>query len=98
MFNTRGFFRTNSHSILDNLTVQDANEFRLDADNRYSTQSITNLTVSNISYFTFREGEFTNLCGGTMRGQVTVKDSSMYIDHAGYMSSTSGSTYCNDYE
>ena len=99
LFNTRGFFRTNSHSVIDNLTVQNGNEFRLDADNRYSTQSITNLTVSNMSYFTFREGEFTNLCGGNMREEVTILDSSVYIDHPGYMSTTGpGGSYCTDYE
>ncbi|HJN55316.1 MAG TPA: hypothetical protein QF646_02890, partial [Candidatus Poseidoniales archaeon] len=100
LLNTRGFFRTNSHSVMDNLTIRDGNEFRLDTDNRYSTQGVTNLKVDNMSYFYFDEDEFTNLCKGTMRDQVTVSNSSVRIQSAGYLSMGQSThyQYCHDYE
>jgi len=95
LFDFEYFFRQNADVIIDNTTMRDGKEVNIRGNSGYSSLTVNNFTLDNISYTTIQGGNFYYSCNGDWRDEVTVKRTGLYIDNAVYMSTTNWD--CNNY-
>jgi len=95
LFNFEYFIRLGANVIIDNTTMRDGREVNIRGNSGYSSISVTNFTLDNISYASVEGGNFYYSCNGDWRDEVSVIRTGLYIDNAVYMSTTNWD--CNNY-
>ena len=100
LIDTSGFGRTQGIVDLDNVTLKDANNVYL--ENRESWSSawrVVNLEINNVTYLRFDDNDYNYRCRGAFTNNVTVIDSNVYVQDAGYNSNyQTGSPYCMNFQ
>ena len=95
LFNFEYFFRQGANVVIDNTTMRDGREVDIRGNSGYSSLTVTNFTLDNISYASIQGGNFYYSCNGDWRDDVSVIRSGLYIDNAVQMSTTNWD--CNNY-
>ena len=95
LFDFEYFIRQGADVVIDNTTMRDGREVNIRGNSGYSSITVTNFTLDNISYASIQGGNFYYSCNANWRDEVSVIRTGLYISNAVYMSTTNWD--CNNY-
>ena len=80
LFNFEYFFRQGADVVIDNTTMRDGRGVDIRGNSGYSSLTVTNFTMDNISYAYIQGSNFYYSCNGDWRDDVSIIRTGLYID------------------